>query len=374
MIAQKHVVTEVLLVLSGVACFYQAAFYWVVNRRFAFYHQPGGSGPAEPVSVIVCAKNEVNNLRKYLPVLLEQDYPEYEVIVVNDCSWDESGEFLEEMEKKHTRLRVVDIQEQEKYRHGKKFALTLGIKAAKHEWLLMTDADCVPAGRSWIRKMHESFARNPEIVLGYGPYRSQKGFLNKLIRFDTFQIAMQYFGCALGGNTYMGVGRNLAYKKSLFFRNKGFARHNHLFSGDDDLFVNECATPTNTLIETHPDSFTYSDAKPKFGEWFRQKRRHLSTGKYYRGRHRFMLFMNGLTAPVFYLSLIGLLILRFDWRIIVSLYGGLLLLKLPVLWLSAAKLREKDLVWRFPILDLSLSFIQPLFFISNVFTKQKAWK
>ena len=374
MIGQRHVVTEVLLILSGVAGFYQAAFYWIVNRRFAFYHQSTGSGTLQPVSVIICAKNEVNHLRAYLPAILDQDYPDFEVIVVNDCSWDESGEYLEEMEKKHTRLRIVDIQEQEKYRHGKKFALTLGIKASRHEWLLMTDADCEPASRTWIRKMQESFSRNPEIVLGYGPYRATNGFLNKMIRFDAFQIAMQYFGCAIEGNAYMGVGRNLAYKKSLFFRNKGFAKHNHLFSGDDDLFVNECATNSNTLIETHPESFTYSDAKTSFKEWFRQKRRHFSTGKYYKSGHRLMLFMAGFTSPVFYLCLVALLVLRYDWRIIVSLYGGLLLLKLPILWLSAAKLREKDLVWRFPILDLSLSFIQPLFFISNLFTKQKAWK
>ena len=218
-------------------------------------------------------------LRKYIHVVLEQVYPDFEVIVVNDCSWDESGIYLEELQNKYKHLKIVTIKEQEKYRHAKKFALTLGIKSAKNDILLFTDADCMPASSTWIRDMHAHFNSGTEIVLGYGSYRKEKGFLNKMIRFDTFFIALQYFSFALTGMPYMGVGRNLSYRKSLFFGTKGFARHYHLLSGDDDLFVNENATDKNTEIEIQPDSFTYSDPKKTFGEWFRQKARHIGDRK-----------------------------------------------------------------------------------------------
>jgi len=332
------------------------------------------TGGPHAVSVIICAKNEVLRLRKYLPAVLEQAYSDFEVIVVNDCSWDETGEYLESIAPKYPRLKIVTIKEQEKYRHGKKFALTLGIKAAKNDHLLFTDADCIPSGKNWLSLMQRHFARNTEIILGYGPYQKEAGFLNKLIRFDTFYIGMQYLSAALGKNAYMGVGRNLAYRKELFFRSKGFAKHNHILSGDDDLFVNENATPQNTAIELDPEAFTFSEAKKSFGAWFKQKKRHLSTSKYYKLSDQFFLFANSISLILFYTVLIALLLLRFEWRILVSLYAGVILLRLPIIFSCAKRLKENDLIWTYPFLEFVHTILQPLFFIANVFSKQKSWK
>jgi cellulose synthase/poly-beta-1,6-N-acetylglucosamine synthase-like glycosyltransferase len=316
----------------------------------------------------------VLNLKKYLHAILEQAYPSYEVIIVNDCSWDESGMYLEELQKNYAHLKVVTIKEQDKYRHAKKFALTLGVKAAKHDILLFTDADCMPADKNWITAMQYHFNSETEIVLGYGPYRKESGFLNKLIRFDTFMIAVQYFSSAIGGSPYMGVGRNLAYRKSLFFRTKGFARHYHLLSGDDDLFVNENATARNTKIEVDPGSFTYSEPKKTFNDWFVQKRRHIGTGRFYKGTHKWFLFSNSASGLLFFVSLIALLILHYEWRIVLSLYVLKLLVELPVLYSASKKLHEKDLLWFFPLFEFFVAFLQPVFFFSNLVTKQKPWK
>jgi len=296
------------------------------------------------------------------------------VIVVNDCSWDESGELLEEFSKKYSHLKIVTIKEQEKYRHGKKFALTLGIKAAANEFLVMTDADCIPAGKNWLSVIQRNFTDGKEIVLGYGAYSKEAGIINKLIRFDAFFIAMQYLSAALNGKAYMGVGRNLAYTKSLFFKSKGFATHNHLLSGDDDLFVNENASLSNTTIETAAESITYSEPKKSFSDWFKQKRRHMSTGKYYKTSHKISLSIQNGSAFLFYALLIALLILRFEWRILLSLYALSLLLRLPIVYKASTKLNEKDLVWAFPILDIINSFLQPVFYTANLITKQKTWK
>jgi biofilm PGA synthesis N-glycosyltransferase PgaC len=370
---QNHLVL-VLVVIFILTCAIQVLYYLVFYTRFVFHSSKSERNGTQPVSVIICARNEVNNLRKNIEAILDQAYDHFEVIVVNDCSWDESGIFLEELQKKYSRLKVVTIQEQEKYRHAKKFALTLGIKAAANEILLLTDADCIPAGKNWISGMQSHFDSNTEIVLGYGSYKKEKGFLNKVIRFDTMMIALQYFSFSLAGNTYMGTGRNLAYRKSLFFRTKGFARHYHLLSGDDDLFVNENATTGNTKIEFQQDSFTISDPKKTWANWFVQKRRHVATGRYYKPNHKMLLFTNSFSGLLFYFSLIALLILRFDWRIILSLYMLKILVEFPVLYSSSKKLRSTDLVWIFPVLEFVMTLLQPIFFFSNLVTKQKTWK
>ncbi len=216
----------------------------------------------EPVSVVICARNEAENIEKYLPVILNQDYPDFEVVVVNDCSLDETEDILKRFKNQYSNLKTTFIKEDEKFNHSKKLALTVGIKAAKNEWLLLTDADCVPENNQWLKTMAKNFKTDSSILLGYGGYFQKPGLLNIIIRYETAIIAIQYFSFALFGIPYMGVGRNLAYRKSLFFANKGFASHARLVSGDDDLFVNEVATATNITIE--PFAHTRSEAKDTF--------------------------------------------------------------------------------------------------------------
>jgi poly-beta-1,6-N-acetyl-D-glucosamine synthase len=192
--------------------------------RLARYQRPEGIVEFPPVSVVICARNEDDNLVAFLPIVLAQDYPHFEVVVVNDCSFDNTEDILKEFADRNAHLKVVTIKEDEYYAHGKKVALMMGIKGAKHEHLLLTDADCRPAGTNWLRSMAAHFTTETEIVLGYGPYEKQAGLLNKLIRFDAFMVALHYLSFSLARVTYMGVGRNLAYRKELFSVTKALHR------------------------------------------------------------------------------------------------------------------------------------------------------
>lgn len=257
-----------------------------------------------PVSVIICSKNESENLQNFLPGILNQDYPDYEVVVVNDGSTDESEIVLSALSKQHKNLYHTYLPEEAKFISTKKMALTVGIKAAKNDILLLTDADCTPKSKDWISNIVKNFDDKTELVLSYGAYYQQKGFIGNLISFDTFFIALQYMGFALSGYPYMGVGRNLAYRKSLFFKNKGFASHLHLQSGDDDLFVSEVASKENTKVEISSESITYSIPKVTFKSWYFQKTRHLSTSPFYRIIPKMLIGGEVLSRFLFYLSFI----------------------------------------------------------------------
>jgi glycosyltransferase involved in cell wall biosynthesis len=235
----------------------------------------------EPVSIIICARNEEDNLAEFLPKILTQNYPEFEVIVVNDCSYDNTENVIDEFAKIFPNLRKTNIKEDDYYKHGKKFAMLVGIKAAKHNHLIFTDADCYPSSDQWLKEMSSGFSTSKEIVLGYGAYDKKPGFLNKLIRFDTFIIAVQYLSQAIKHKPFMGIGRNLAYTKELFFKEKGFSTHYHIQSGDDDLFVNQAVKNDNTNVCIHKDAITYSKAKTTFKDLRIQKARHLSTAPLY---------------------------------------------------------------------------------------------
>ena len=235
---------EIIFYIFAAATLIQVFYYAWFFSRIAFYKPKQRTKTQQhPVSVIICARDEDENLARNLPGVLVQNYSTtYDVVVVNDNSLDDSKYILQELKKTFKGLHVVELTQEAVHIAGKKFPLTVGIRESKHEILLLTDADCVPASEHWIEKMQAAYDEKTEIVLGYGAYHKKKGLLNKLIRFETFHTALQYLSYALAGIPYMGVGRNLSYRKDLFIRNKGFASINHIPSGDDDLFINKVAT------------------------------------------------------------------------------------------------------------------------------------
>ena len=330
----------------------------------------------KPISVIICARNEITNLEQYLPDLLSQDYPEFEVVVVNDRSWDGTEEFLEQFEKKHPNLKVVKILDNDKFIAGKKFAVTMGIKAAKYDWLVFTDADCMPASGNWLMDMQQPADEQTEIVLGYSPYMKKSSLLNALIRFETFFTAVNYLSFALKGMPYMGVGRNMAYKKSLFFKHKGFAAHMHIPSGDDDLFVNAHANAYNTEVRLHPDSHVWSEPNQTWAGYLRQKKRHFGAGKFYKPKHKFILTVQIVFQFLFYAFFAGCMFLSREAQYVAL---GILFLSIIIRCFIYPKLLKRlnygDLRWWFPILDILLF----LFLILNGFfamfgKKNVKWK
>jgi glycosyltransferase involved in cell wall biosynthesis len=343
--------------------------------RLAFFKsKPKAQTQTHPVSVVICARDEAANLADNLPGILVQDYPTtHEVIVVNDNSFDDSKYLLEELQKTFKQLQPIELTQEAKLIPGKKYPLAIGIKSAKHEIMLLTDADCIPASEHWISSMQSAFHENTEIVLGYGAYHKRKGLLNKIIRWETFHTALQYLSFAAAKVPYMGVGRNLSYKKSLFFKHKGFSAHHHIPGGDDDLFVNMAATGSNTSINIDPDSFTLSKPANTWKQWLKQKRRHYSTGQFYKRGHKMLLGMYALSQFLFYPSLIAAALL-FDWKLALAVWGLRLIAQIIVYSKTMKKLNEKDLFPWFILFDLGMFFYY-IIFVSTLFKKPRPhWK
>ncbi|HEY6503857.1 MAG TPA: glycosyltransferase, partial [Chitinophagaceae bacterium] len=292
------------------------------------------------------------NLARNLPGVLVQNYPStYEVVAVNDNSLDDSKYILQELKKTFKSLNVVELTQEAKLIKGKKYPLSIGIKESRHEVLLLTDADCVPASEFWIQKMQDAYDDKIEIVLGYGAYHKRPGLLNKLIRFETFHTALQYLSYALAGIPYMGVGRNLSYKKGLFFRNKGFSSINHIPSGDDDLFINKVATKHNTAVIIDPEAITRSVPKKTWREWLKQKSRHYTTAKFYKPKHKFLLGLYVATQFLFYPLFIATIIF-YDWRFATGLFVLKMLVQGFIWYKAMKKMEEKDLWPWFILLDI----------------------
>ncbi len=353
----------------------QTAYYLILFRGFAFSKPQNLNNRNIPVSVIICAKNESHNLRKFVPFVAKQDYPDFEIVLVNDASIDDSLEVMEALADKYQNIKIVNVKNNEAFWANKKYALTLGIKAAKHDFLIFTDADCKPISNLWIQELANCFSKNKSIILGYGAYeKSNPPFLNKLIRFETLLTAIQYFSFAKIGLPYMGVGRNLAYRKDEFFEVNGFINHMDINSGDDDLFVNQVANGKNTAICYTPHSFTKSLPKTTFKDWFQQKRRHIHTASRYKPMHKFLLSNFYLSQMLFWVLGIILMVLNYKLQIILPVFLIAIFLKYMVVGFSSKKLNEYDLILLYPVWEIFLILFQFSLFIINLVSKPRHWK
>lgn len=354
----------------------QLCYYIVIFGFFSFEKgKPNTSYFNKPISIIICAKNEAKNLKENLPFFIKQHYENFELVLINDSSTDNTLAVFKEFKKQFPdKIKIVDVKANEQFWGNKKYALTLGIKAASNEYLLFSDADCKPVSENWAQEMTHKFTQKKHIILGYGSYKKDKrSLLNKLIRFETLLTAIQYFSYSKIGIPYMGVGRNLAYTKSLFFKTNGFVNHMHLKSGDDDLFINQIATKHNTSICYSSDSFTVSSPKTNLKSWIQQKRRHISTANYYKKHHQFLLATFYNSQLLFWLLGSVLLIALYNWQLIVVLIITRFLVQYIVLWNAAKKLQEKDIVVLTPVLELFLISLHLFIFIKNLISKPTHW-
>lgn len=353
----------------------QAIFYIFIFGKFAFLKPTKKASKNIAISVIICAKNEAENLKTFLPSVLEQDYPNFEIVLINDASKDNTLEVIEEFETLHNHIKVVNVKSVEAFWGNKKYALTLGIKAAKNDYLLFTDADCKPLSKHWITEMSSHLTPLQTIVLGYGGYsKIKKSFLNKLIRFETLLTAIHYFSFAKIGLPYMGVGRNLAYTKKEFFNANGFINHIKVRSGDDDLFINQIANTKNTAICYTKNSFTESTPKTTFKSWFKQKRRHISTAKYYKTKHKVLLTLLYTTNLLFWVLGITLFFTLYLWKITLCLFLLRLAIQYIIIGPATKKLNETDLLVLLPFLEFFLIVAQLTIFINNLISKPNHWK
>jgi glycosyltransferase involved in cell wall biosynthesis len=366
-----------LLGASFFACV-QILYFIFIYLRLVFYkNKKKNSSSSEPVSIVIAARNELENLKILLPILTHQNYPEYEIIIANDRSFDDTYDFLYYERGKDARIKIVNIKDTPEHISPKKYAITLGIRAAQYENILLTDADCVPTSNEWVTEMQNCFSDKTEIILGISPYKYQKGFLNFIIRYETFTTAIQYVCYALAGIAYMGVGRNLAYKKSLFLKNKGFHNHLEILGGDDDLFVGQ-----NTTSCISPQSHIISYPKTTWKDWIIQKRRHLNVGKYYSLPKKILLGIQNISHSFFWLTTIAAIImyvlLKFpepNILIIVSaaVIGFRILFWNIVTSLSAKKISLPAKWYLFPFFDLLYTFYVLILGMFALFTKPEKW-
>lgn len=370
----REVIVLFIKILFVLAAAMQLFYYLFFYTRMAFYKARVRSADMPPVSVIIAARNEYDNLSQNLPVILEQDYPNFEVIVVNDGSWDDTSSLLEAFSKRYKNLRTVLRHENDRFDGGKKLAILLGIKAAKNERLLFTDADCRPVSRKWIERMINNTTDVEGVVLGYSPYSKSKGLLNAFIRFDNWLTGMNYLSFAMARMPYMGVGRNLSYNKNRFFEVGGFKKHYHLKSGDDDLFVNEAALPEKTSICLDKDAFVETFAEKDWKSYWRQKKRHLSTSWKYKWYQKLLLAAQPLSTLLFFISALLLMVFH-TWMYIVL---GVILLRLSlqifIFSRSSRWLGQRDLVFFAPFLEIFVIAMSGLVHIANLSAKQTSWR
>ena len=361
-----------ILVVFILSLLIQLVYHWGLFSRTAFYKRkkrPKLDEELEPVSVVICARNAYEYLTELIPALLSQDYPDFEIVVVNDCSDDETEEYLKEITRQEPRVKPVQMKQHLNFFYGKKFPLSMGIKSAQNDLIILTECSCMPTNDKWLRSVVNCYGNNTEVVIGYSPYVQKKGLLNKLIRFDALQQGLLYLSSTLAGHPYMGIGKNLSYRKELFFRNKGFISHYTTSVGDDDLFINQVAKKRNTEALIDAENTIQATPTQSFRLWMHQKSSRYSTISKYNTRARLMLSLFYVSQILFYTTFIALLCLKPAFSIASSTVSYIPILvfffllrfgsQLFIYNKASKRLGEKGLLPGLIVYDFLFAFLSP---------------
>ena len=308
-------------------------------------------GEKNPISVIVYARNHAAYLENNIPEWLSQEDAAFELVLVNDCSWDDTEDLLRSLAVTYPQVKIVNVPIDDRFRRTKKYALTLGIKAAQYEQILFIEADYLPRSKKWIAHMQANFTENTELVLGYAPFPAGATFSTLLSRFDHFMTALYSLSFAIKGRAFSGYGQNISFTKTTFFAGKGYASHMHLTYGETDFFINQHATPKNTRVEINPASHVFTDKKQSYAQFVKDKFTRMDTQKLFTLGNRLRLHVGVYTAVLFYLISIGLLILGFSWPVVLGIYLFRLFLQYAVYFKIAKRLKHPNIQWAMPILE-----------------------
>lgn len=348
-------------------CIYRSLVIHGINKK----NQPNKA--LVGFSVIICAHNEQENLKKNIPLILSQKHGSFELIVVLDRCNDGSFDYLASVFKQDERLSVITINKVPDDFHPKKFGLKNAIAHAKYDWILLTDADCRPSTTNWIKSYNDRIRPEMDIILGVSPYEYQKGFLNQLINYETFQTAHSYLSYAATGRCYMGVGRNMAYRKSTFIGADGFTPFQGITGGDDDLLVQKIANKSNVALNIDSDGHMISWPKTSWRDYFVQKTRHLSVGKYYDNYIKLTLGIQATAALAMWLSFIILISFNTDMEFIGLIFAMTIALSGLLSGYLASKLGFRYKFWRFPMLDFVYTVLLPIVSIQSLLIKKVKW-
>lgn len=362
----------IILVIFGISLIIQLFYHWGIFSKVAFYkknRRPKLDEELEPVSVVLCARDAYEYLTELIPVLINQDYPDFEIVVVNDCSDDETEEYLKDLERREPRVKPVQLKQHLNFFNGKKFPLSMGIKSAKNDLIVFTDCNCMPVNDQWLRSIVNCYNNHTEIVIGYSPYIQKKSSMNRIIRFDALQNGLLYLSAALNHHPYMGVGKNLSYRKELFYRNKGFISHYTTTVGEDDLFISQVATKKNTEVLIDAENTILTTPTNSFKLWIRQKSSRYSTVSKYSTSARLSLSLFYISQFLFYVSFIALLFLPPAFNIVnggafyIPILAFFFLLRfgtqLFIYQKASKRLGEKGLLPGLLLYDFMFAFLSP---------------
>jgi len=298
-----------------------------------------------------------------MPKLLKQNLGSIQIHLQDDFSTQGEKEWIESMHESGIKYAATKKQIQ-----GKKQALKEAIQMAESDIVLLTDADCLPLSDSWARSMCETMTSDSDIVLGYSPTEKASGVLNLFSRFETWMTAIQYMAYALIKKPYMGVGRNIMYRRKLALN---FTPDTSLPSGDDDLFVQAVASKSNVKINLDPNAFVETESKKKWQDFINQKRRHVTSSTKYQTIHQLLLGMFGMSQILIYG--LGIVLLYFGFTTFWWAYILLLCLKMTIAFPIMKRMKELSLWIYFPFLDLLFSIYYCVLGLFMLFKPYKSW-
>lgn len=367
-----------LLLLSFVALsLYYGLFWFRVGRfkRDVVSKQPSANGQQPSVSVVMVVHNEAEFLKSSLPYLLEQDYPDYEIVIVDYTSTDDTRYVLRVCSENYPNLKPILFPHDVNMFQGKKYPLSIGIKSATKDVILLTEAESVPRSFDWVSQMMKGYCGDTQIVMGCNIVKSNGTLLGAFQQYENMTYNASYIGAMAMGNPFTATGRNLSFRRDFFFKQGGFISHYSIPDGADDLFVNANANSRNSSVVLSSDAFVVSEPRSSFRLWHQDRSHRLYTRRYYGLKDKLMLAFYPLSQFVFLASLVLLLVFQlFPWQLLVALLVVKLIWQIVSALPLAKRFEIKKIQFFAPLFEFYFLFANTFMTTFALRRKNKQWR
>lgn len=240
-----------IIVAAGIICFAILASLMNPLLRKPRQRQPA-EADCPPLSLVITTHSDADSLERTLPLWLAQDYPaDLQIIVVTEKGDSQAEDVIKRLAGDR-RLYTTFVPLTSRYMSRGKLAVTLGVKAARHEWVMLTRADCAPDTPKSLRQLAVHCAdTNTDLVMGYTHLGDDSKAYH---RFEQFYRAFYLLRKASTGTACTTQMGSLMFKKGQFMEAGGYQGNLHLIHGEYDFLVNKLARKGNTAVSLDADS------------------------------------------------------------------------------------------------------------------------
>ena len=307
-------ITEMVLLAAYAGVFIiQMYFLLGVYLKLAWHKKENFNPAPHQVTIMLSLRNEEERIREMMTKFTELPFEDYQVMVINEVSEDNTLEILNVLAETNPRIKVTSLSQETRFME--KQAINIGLKGAQSPWIVQLPPTTGSISQEWLTKLTGLLDKDTDAVIGYTNVERNKGFRNLLCRMERFHQFMLSGSWILAGMPFVFSENNVLFNKSMYFDTLGFRQKLNRNFANLELIFNENFKPNRIKVSTHADLSVREQVEDDRGDHLKLIKKAVQIRKTLNWSKKFTLFLDDFTKIALTGLTISLLIILTEYWI-----------------------------------------------------------